>query len=366
MVLDYDYAGPNSAALFGLTVAPSGTIYSAGTGGDTNGDWHGIVLASGDHGSTWWNVLDDASPDWYTDFSGGIAADAFGNVYVAGMLSDTNSVQSDRWIVRRSADGGVTWTAADSFAMGTVGAIPSSPTAITTDAAGNVYVVGRSRASGQIVWTVRKGVGGTSFSTVDQGPIASFGRPQAVFAHPTAGIFVAGATRVTVKNVTSDVWLVRRSTDGGATWSNVDNFQLSSSRAASAMGIGADASGNLYVVGSGNGPSNISHWIVRKSTNGGTSWTTVDDYQLDSTRNSQANCIATDANHNLWVAGYGRQADGSQKWIVRKSAGGTGPWTPVDVFQGSNFNIRIAIAADPFGNVFAGGDGVQNWLIKKY
>ena len=48
-------------------------------------------------------------------------------------------------------------------------------------------------------------------------------------------------------------------------------------------------------------------------------------------------------------------------------AGGTGPWTTVDVFQGSNFaNKRIAIAADPFGNVFVGGDGVNSWVIKKY
>jgi len=48
-----------------------------------------------------------------------------------------------------------------------------------------------------------------------------------------------------------------------------------------AMGIGADASGNLYVVGSGNVLDNgrdFSHWNVRKSTNGGNSWTTVDGW----------------------------------------------------------------------------------------
>src|ERR1051325_6758116 len=41
VVLDYDYAPGIGASLFGLTVAPSGMIYSSGE----SADWHGIVLA---------------------------------------------------------------------------------------------------------------------------------------------------------------------------------------------------------------------------------------------------------------------------------------------------------------------------------
>src|SRR5207253_10704396 len=109
------------------------------------------------------------------------------------------------------------------------------------------------------------------------------------------------------------VWLVRRSTDGGATWSNVDTFQLSSSESSVAMGIGATASG-IFVVGSASAVNKgvtSSHWIVRKSTDGGNSWTTVDDYQLAPDSGSQARCIAKDANGNLFVAG-----SGAGKWIV--------------------------------------------------
>jgi hypothetical protein len=366
IVLDYDYPG-GGASLHGLAVAPSGTIYSSGTGSGGNDYWHGIVLASYDSGSTWWNILDDTSLEWYTDFCGGIISDAFGNIYVAGILSD-------RWIVRRSTDGGQTWTTVDTLVTGSE---YRETAAITTDAAGNVYVAGTSLAAGQTIWTVRKGVrqpdGGMSFSTVDQGTPAWADGPLGIFAHPTAGIFVAGLTKVTIRKDTIGlVWLVRRSTDGGATWSNVDTYQLSSLESSSAMGVCADASGNLYVVGSANVVSNgrnSSHWIVRKSTNGGNSWTTVDDYQLAAGMSSQATSImsiTTDALGDLFVAGYGAQADGTRKWIVRKSAGGTGPWTTVDVFQGSNFaNLRIAIAADSLGNVFVGGDG-YDWLIKKY
>jgi len=44
------------------------------------------------------------------------------------------------------------------------------------------------------------------------------------------GIFAAGTK--------GGAWVVRRSTDGGATWSNVDTFQLSKRYASAANGIG--------------------------------------------------------------------------------------------------------------------------------
>jgi len=101
---------------------------------------------------------------------------------------------------------------------------------------------------------------------------------------------------------------------------------------------------------------------VRKSTDAGYSWTTVDDYQIIANNSTQARCIASDANGNLFVAG-----SGAGKWIVRKGAGGTGPWTTVDVFQnGSAATTPNAIAADSFGNIFIGGNDGVNWLIKKY
>jgi hypothetical protein len=237
---------------------------------------------------------------------------------------------------------------------------------IATDAVGNVYASGcdfyKSGSYYYPLWTVRKGVGGTSFSTVDTVPNS---RPTDVFVHPTAGVFVAGMTTVTIKNQTSSAWLVRRSTDGGATWSTVDTFQLTGTKSSVAMGIGADAAGNLYVVGSGHAVNKgitSNHWIVRKSTNGGNSWVTVDDYQLVADNSSQARCIAADTNGNLVVAG-----SGAGKWIVRKNAGGTGAWTTVDVFQNAgSVTTPNAIAAGLFGNIFVGGNDSANWLIKRY
>src|SRR6185369_6602733 len=153
------------------------------------------------------------------------------------------------------------WATVDDFAM------KSSATTdemdIAVDAAGGVYVSGCDFYNSSPNWIIRKGFGGTSFSTVDFLPNSY---PKDIFVHPTAGIFVAGQTRITIRNQSVWVWLVRRSIDGGVTWSNVDTFQASSGSAV-AMGITANSSG-IYVAGSAgtvNKGVSSSHWIVRRS-----------------------------------------------------------------------------------------------------
>src|SRR2546430_2115984 len=116
VVLDYLHSSGAFAENFGLTVTPSGAIYASGTADvDNNLQWNGIVLGSSDGGATWWGPLDDfGSPGFYT-YGGVIASDAAGKLYTASIVFGGPVGASDRWIVRRSTDGGTIWATVDDF-----------------------------------------------------------------------------------------------------------------------------------------------------------------------------------------------------------------------------------------------------------
>ena len=364
---DFQYVAGQPAANWGLAVAPGGTLFAAGFGSDSSVD-HGLDMASADGGSTWSGALDDFvyGPGYSTRYDGGITADAAGNIYVSGRAYAVGV--PTHLIVRRCTDGGLTWSTVDDFVPGGTSTFFSR--GITADAAGSVYLTANNAENN---WTIRKGVGGTSFSTVD-----SFGpgsRALAVFAHPPAGIFAAGYGTITIKKSSSQALLVRRSLDGGATWSTVDTFQLTIGQESLALGLGADVLGNVYVVGRANATyrgSSYKHWMVRKSSNGGGSWSTVDDY-LATTGSSEARQFAADSHGNLFVIGEDSTAPGNySKWIVRENPGGTGGWQTVDSLQyvaGYESDVR-AIAADAYGHVYVGGRGMDassfHWVVRKH
>jgi hypothetical protein len=316
-------------------------------------------------GRCWTNIPPPGRSLWFWDIAGGITSDGAGNLYTAVLTYDDAVIQRDQWYVRRSADGGASWTTVDDFDPGGSSNSSGDVTGITVDASGNVYLSGMTTVSGNWAWTIRKGVGGTSFSTVDVVPNSWV---TAIFAHPTRGIFAVGT-----RNINGvPAWVVRRSTNGGATWSEINAFQLQSGRNSTALGIGADASGNLYVVGRGDASPKrntvVRHWLVRKSTDGGNSWTTVDDFVASG--DAEARCFAATSTGNLYVAGTANSSNGTH-WIVRKSSGGSGAWTTIDDYQyAGGYAAPHAIAAGASGNLFVGGAGWDNlgghWIVKKY
>jgi len=385
---DFQYVPGQAAESDGLALAPNGTLFASGSGADSSGVRHGLVMASANVGITWSGLLDDfVYPGTHTTlYNAGMVADSAGNLYVAGTAYDdgTPSGGPNHWIVRRSTDNGATWSTVDDFAPG---GFLTQPNGIGADAAGNIYVAGDAdyvNPYDTTYWTIRKGVGGTNFTTVDSISSGSSGNTaMAVFAHPTAGLFAVGRAPVALTGKqffgrSALEWTVRRSTNGGATWSTVDTFAFSSSSSvygSQANGIGADALGNLYVVGQAGAPnkpngSGYLHWVVRKSTNGGSTWTTVDNYQLSSTDYSQATAFAADSKGNLYVAGWGFANNGAANWIVRWNPVGTSTWSTADdyTYAPGGSAWAFTMAANASGNVFVGGGGSgtsEHWVVRK-
>src|ERR1043166_3232260 len=133
---DFQYTAGKNAYATGLAKDPAGNIYAAGYAQDGGGAWHAVAMKSGPGGAAW-GTIDDYS--FVNPAYAAIAADESGNLYAAGQ----NGLFADgsyHWFVRRSTDAGLSWSTVDDFAFGK----DANARALTTDSAGNVYVVGQT------------------------------------------------------------------------------------------------------------------------------------------------------------------------------------------------------------------------------
>lgn len=154
-------------------------------------------------------------------------------------------------------------------------------------------------------------------------------------------------------------WIVRRSLDRGETWATVDTFTTHPDQQFGAVGVATDPrNGHVYVMGGA--MSQVSGipwapWVVRKSTNDGTTWTTVDTYNL-SGHFVGPMAISVDGKGVIYVAGVavevGEFGEKGRHGILRRSADGGATWT--DQHFPEYTDLRL-LAATRDGHVFVGG-----------
>jgi hypothetical protein len=350
----------------GMVADRSGNVYVSGWGPDpVEGEdkpW-GIRQKSSD--STEWTTI-YADPN--VDISG-VATDAAGNVFACGMGWGPDGQMT--WVTLERPAGRSEFSVIDSFVGGEC-------LGIATNAAGDVYAVGpqfvrttttkgnrttttttsysiaRKLAAGQSAFgtVYRTSMGNLNFWTERPGSHVTV-----IDGGPSAGVYLVG----TSTNETPS-WRVLKSADGGVNWSQVD--------AASGIptAVAGDSAGNLYVAGTtrtstivGYDPKTrkpiyrqVAHWTVRKSGNGGASWSIDDDYQLSSVKDATAYALGTDAAGNVYAGGFAIDAAGQYHAVMRSQAGGA--WSTVDDYAGPAETTYTAFAADAVtGTLYAGG-----------
>lgn len=392
--------GPSRSSDIG-TDASGSLLYSVGSSTqDAEGNRAAVVLGSSDRGATW-AVLDVYwESGWPYAHLLGFCSDASGGLYTAGQFYNALGPES-AWFVRESHDGGVSWTT-ESYQP--LEAPFSSCVDVKVSASGDVYAAGRTTALGEYQgsiinvnpsWVVRKRAAAprSEFQTVDTVTMSS-GNPSArAIGFHSGGVFVAGR----LWGPYGWVWTVRRSTDDGQNWETVDSLRSADSwtgwLSGSAEDIAVDRTTDaIYVAGSGsyrNSPNRKAAindvWLVRRSTDGGDTWTTVDSFIYGSDTKPRASGIIFDPAGSIFVCGFVTTAQGD-RWLVRKGTPGTTlvrqgknwvetttvSWVTTDDFQLAPGQLAQAeeITRDDLGNIYVTGRavnaaGVEHWITRK-
>jgi Beta-propeller repeat len=297
----------------------NGTLYSVGRGYTPMGS-SGVIRVSTDGGDHWATLAPSSSLNvngFFTAFAGNPGVN--GAIYVGTYAGQ----------IYRSEDGGLSWEPDGVFEYPAGGGGILRRMTVASD--GSVYAVGR--AANSLVWVVRKRDQNGNWRTVDA--ISKSSLAWDVQCDPSGVVFVAGYVK--------DIWTVRRSKDGGATWSTVDSFRLVKGSNSRAQGIAFDSDGSVYVVGSTTLNRFVGDaWLVRRSDNGGVSWATVDTFQYANYPYTQAWAASVD--HGRVYVGGGAYSNGSAAWLIRE---GTQPKSSSD--------WQICDEVDSF----AAGDGVS-------
>lgn len=366
-VNDYNFSATKNSNSYGIANDSTNNLFSVGTALDTSNRNHWIVHKSSDDGATWSTVNDYSLVKGGPAYGSVIAKDISGNLYSAGSAV-VSSVY--HWIVRKSTDGGNTWSFIDNYNLTSQSSVASS---LTIDAASNIYTAGYGNESSSIThWIVRKSTNaGSTWSTVDNYQLS--GTTQSIanaLVTDTAGnIYVAG---LGLDATYAMHWIIRKSINGGSTWNTISNFNLVAGKASNALALVADGSSNIYAAGYGVDSSNVQHWLVRKSTDGGTTWSTVDDYNLSAANQATPYALTIDGSGNIYTVGYAADASGISHWIVRKSTNAGVSWNTVSDYNRnvSKNSNAYSITSDSANNLYTSGtaidaSNVSHWIVRK-
>ncbi|MCS6914074.1 MAG: hypothetical protein NZ890_12640 [Myxococcota bacterium] len=355
-----DYFPPNARDnSYGTAIAqdPAGALFVFGGYNDSMGSYHWYVRRSQNGGATW-TLIDDfqlvagksTSPGWSIGVLGA------GQVVVTGDAKDATNRPSA--VTRRTANGGMSWTT-DVYQY--PGGQDSTSSSVYVGSAGSVYLMGGGKdGSGKFHWLVRQSVhGGDSYSILDDylHPDSITNIARAAVEQSPGVLYVLG-TRSSAAGLH---WVVRASTGAGGSFVVEDDFQLVPGKDCYPRGIWKGPGGSLFALGWCSDATGKYHGIVRRRQGNPPTWTTVDDFQLVVGHDSQMSGIAADSQGALYLVGAGRDRNDIFHALIRRSVDGGSSFATIDDFQlvAGKHAYWYGVIKDQQGNLYVVGGGTN-------
>ena len=306
-----------------------------------------------------WQTVDDFAPTGGNAEAHGVAVDAAGRIYVVGTANGDG-------IVRYSADDGLSWITLDDFAY------PSEAntlfSAVTIDTNGTVFVGGMAAGAGYGVghWLVRRSTDqGATWEAVDDfyqpmnGPDepGTNGVVYSLACDNQGRVYGGGIMLLTGPSYPS--WWIRGSL-GSANW---DTKLVAFGGYTEFFQI-ACAGADVYAAGSVNGDEPFVTGIILKSSDHGATWTTAFEGVGD-----VPSAITSSSAGYLYSAGTHWINSTSLVWQVRQAASDGTTWTTLDssLYEEDpsvgavDQPYASSIAVDTAGNVCATGQFIDYW-----
>jgi hypothetical protein len=295
-----------------------------------------------------WENLDGYSESGVqSPLAGHFLIDSLGNYfYGAYMMPDLNT-----WIVRTSSDKGKTWTTSDQFQGPTHLYLNTYSMGVTEDSMGKLYVSGTANFSGSETCLVKMSSDhGQSWSIVDQ-----YIYPGTIncktYNVQAIGSSVFSLGRSGDGNLNH--WLIRRSQDGGASWSIVDYPHASSPYTSKPLRMVTTANGNLLLFGA-HWNATGAHFIFRKSYDGGSTWGSETSYQETNAELAVGGLIKA-SDGTLFATGWAIESSATIfRGLILRSVDDGDTWTVVDNYKVNNGRtLNLGVAQDSWGRLFS-------------
>ena len=344
----------------GVTIDHAGNVYVCGAtlgslGGPRFGGLDVFAAKYDSAGDLQW-IRQFGSDDG--DESGGISADALGNVYIAGStwgsLGGPKVGVTDAFISKCDLEGNVLWTR--QLGTGTYNAGHG----VSTDGLGNAYIsgymhdprvsrwgfLGKYDSAGELLWTRQLSsalCNGTGVSADGLGSVYVGGYAEGLLGEPGAGH--------------TDAFLGKYDSGGDLLWIH----QLGTGPPDYGTGVSADGLGNAYLCGytygslGGRNAGNEDAFLSKYSSDGDLLWT----HQFGTSAIDLSYCVSADGVGNVFVCGETTgslgtiNAGGLDGFVARFDAAGNLAW--IHQFGTDGDEQAFGVLCDGLGTVYVTG-----------
>lgn len=294
-----------------------------------SGSWN--IKRTTDGGATWSELYNYGST---SSEAGGIEILSDGTILSIGSYSSGWSNPTDVKIAR-STDGGTTWSASTlksiRYADGCL-LFPGAGNGVHAIANAYDYALNFYSTDSGVTWTQRDFIAYTE---------KFYNEISKLLVLPSGAYLTTGWMGSVSKSNNNHPWFTGISSDKGKTWSFAD-LVVNPVLDLSSIDAAYDKLGNIYVLGKGGSTA-----LVRKSSDEGQSWSYVEQYTHPTypTEPFQWNTnghLVIDGNNNLYYAAfYGYSTNGFIE--IRKSSPGGTAWSTVSTFPQNTSNTFFGV-----------------------